>query len=81
MNKIEFSSLKNREDMIAAFNQLKDDYYELSKENEKLEKIALDNEQYKKYWDKCKADICEKINQCYLPENIIPISIKTETED
>lgn len=34
MNKIEFSSLKNREDMIASFNQLKDDYYELSKENE-----------------------------------------------
>lgn len=80
MNKIEFSSLKNREDMIAAFNQLKDDYYELSKENEKLEKIALDNEQYKKYWDKCKADIFEKINQCYLPENIIPISIKIQTK-
>jgi hypothetical protein len=81
MNKIEFSSLKNREDMIAAFNQLKDDYYKLSRENEKLEKIVLDNEQYKKYWDKYKADICEKINQCYLSENIMSISIKIETEN
>lgn len=70
MNKIEFSSLKNREDMIIAFNQLKDDYYELRKENKKLEKIAFDNERYKKYWTKCKADLLEAIIVCDLYADI-----------
>lgn len=38
MNKIEFSELKNKEDMIIAFNQLKDDYHQLFKENEILKR-------------------------------------------
>ena len=42
MNKIEFSELKNKEDMIIAFNQLKDDYHQLFEENEIL-KCKLNN--------------------------------------
>lgn len=42
MNKIEFRELKNKEDMIIAFNQLKDDYHQLFEENEIL-KCKLNN--------------------------------------
>ena len=38
MNKIEFKEL-NKEQMIIAFNQLKDDYHNAFEENEKLKSI------------------------------------------
>ena len=37
MNKIEFSKLSTKEDMILAFNQLKDDYRQLFAINEDLQ--------------------------------------------
>ena len=38
MNKIEFSKLEKKEDMIMAFNQLKDDYSLLFSDNQDLKK-------------------------------------------
>lgn len=46
MNKINFSKLQTKEDMIIAFNQLKDDYKKLFANNEKLKSLydkALSN--------------------------------------
>ena len=37
MNKLEFAKLKNRDDMILAFNQLKDDYRQLFAINDDLQ--------------------------------------------
>lgn len=86
MNKIEFSSLKNREDMIAAFNQLKDDYYELSKENKTFFKnlpndytgtIEIENGFVIK--QEVKKEILDKIEKEYLENLLRPFRNKVET--
>lgn len=47
MNKIEFSKLEKKEDMILAFNQLKEDYSLLFSENQELKKqLEVGKEQY-----------------------------------
>lgn len=49
MNKIEFSKLQTKEDMIIAFNQLKDDYKKLFEINENLQEIQKEHSIMKQF--------------------------------
>ena len=54
MNKLEFSKLNKKEDMILAFNQLKDDYRQLFAINDDLQsKIDKAIEYYETHQQEC----------------------------
>lgn len=66
MNKIEFSKLSTKEDMILAFNQLKDDYRQLFAINEEQQE---ENERLNNVINELEKDICNEIaivKQCEL---------------